>query len=228
MPRMASPRRRAAWITGLIIVAAIPLIPDRPVPVERPSELDMELVRSAECQYRGITASFDELTHAYALTAFAGVELEGWTSHPNPDHPDTEALVHCRFRVSGPKEDAPAARGPVTTEHRAAVEELLEVSWRLNTVASVQVQPHTPLAQDALDVFRMTVDRLLDRMVYLNDDMDLLDAPDGVAVTHISAGTLLLRDRLQGPWAFVRVPSDTTAGWVPDGSLRSVSPAVGD
>ena len=213
---------------GLLIVAAIPLIPSRPAPVERVSELDIELVRSAECRYRGITASFDELTRAYALTVFADAELEDWTSWPNPNHPDTEALIRCRFRISGHKADAPQARGAVTAEHRAAVADVLDVTWMLSTVASVQVQPHTPLGQDALDVFRMTVDRLLDRMVYVNDDVDLLDAPNGVAVAQLTAGTLLLREQHEGAWAFVRVPSDTTAGWVADRVLRVVAAAGGN
>lgn len=220
---MSVSRRRGAWIVGLVVVAAIPLIPSRPDPVERVSELDIELVRSAECRYRGISASFDELTRAYALTAFEDSELENWTSRPNPNHPDTEALIRCRFRVSGPRDDAPAARGPVTAEHRAAVDDVLDITWRLSTVAAVQVQPYSPLARDALDVFRTIVDRLLDRMVYLNDEIDLLDAPDGVPVGRLSAGTLLLREEHEGAWAFVRVPSDTTAGWVLDERLRSVS-----
>lgn len=222
------PRRRAAWLAGLLVVAAIPLIPSRPDPVERVAELDIELVRSAECRYRGITASFDELTRAYALTTFVDAELEEWTSWPNPNHPDTEALVRGRFRVAGIKADAPAARGALTTEQRAAVEDVVDVTWMLSTVASVQVQTHSPLAQDALDVFRMTIDRLLDRMVYINDGADLLDAPDGVPLTRLTAGTLLLHEQDQGPWSFVRVPSDTTAGWVLQDLLRPVSTSDDD
>ena len=222
------PRRRAAWIVGFFVVAAITLIPSRPAPVERVAELDIELVRSAECRYRGITASFDELTQAYALTVFFDAELEEWTSWPNPNHPDTEALIRCRFRVSGRKEDALGARSPVTTEHRSAVDDVLDVTWMLSTVASVRVQSHNALSRDALDVFRMTVDRLLDRMVYLNDDVDMLDAPDGVAVGQLTAGTLLLREKHEGAWAFVHVPSDTTAGWVRDEQLRPVSTASAD
>lgn len=208
---------------GLVVVAAIPLIPSRPKPVERVAELDIELVRSAECRYRGITASFDELTRAYALTTYADAELLEWTSWPNPNHPDTEALIRARFSVSGVKPDAPAARGTVTTEHRTAVEGNLDVTWSLSTLASVQVQPYSPLAHDALNVFRQTVDRLLDRMVYINDGADLLDAPDGIALTRLTAGTLLLREQDQGPWSFVRLPSDTTAGWVRQDLLRPVA-----
>ena len=225
---MAASRRRAAWIVGLVVVAAIPLIPSRPDPVEeRVSELDIELVRSAECRYRGISASFNELTRAYALTAFVDSELEGWTSRPNPNHPYTEALIRCRFRVSGPRDDAPAAREPVTAQHRASVDEVLDITWRLSTVASVQVQPHSPLAQDALDSFRLLVDRQLDRMVYVNDEVDLLDAPDGGSVGRLSAGTLVLREEHEGAWTLIRVPSDTTAGWVLDETLRPVSRASG-
>ena len=86
-------RRRVAWIPALLVFAAIPLIPDPPVPVERVPALDLERVRSAECEYRGITASFDELTRAYALTAFQSPRLQGWRARPNPASPETEALV---------------------------------------------------------------------------------------------------------------------------------------
>jgi hypothetical protein len=65
-------------------------------------------------------------------------------------------------------------------------------------------------------------------MVYLNEEVALLDAPDGVDVARLKPGTILLRERNQGPWAFVRVPSDTTAGWVLGDHLHDISGAVGD
>ena len=83
-------------------------------------------------------------------------------------------------------------------------------------------------SHDAIDVFRATVDRLLDRMVYVNYEIDLLDAPDGVARGRLNPGTVLLREKQEGSWSFVRVPSDTTAGWVPDEQLRPVSATTDD
>lgn len=227
MPPVSS-RRRAAWIVGLLVVVAIPLIPDLPDPVERPEQLDIELVRAAECRYRGITASFEEVSRAYALTTYADAELLEWSSRPNPAHPEAEALVRCRFSVSGLRADAPEARDPEIAEHRAAVDDILDVTWKLNTVSAVQVRTHSATSEDALDVFRGTVNRLLDRMVYSNATVEMFDAPDGVAIAQLGAGTVLLRESTEGLWSYVRVPSDTTAGWVADEHLRPVSNAQSD
>ena len=67
----------------------------------------------------------------------------------------------------------------------------------------------------------------VDRMVYVNDEVDLLDAPDGVSVGRLSAGALLLREEHEGAWTLIRVPSDTTAGWVLDETLRPLSRTSG-
>ena len=83
-----------------VVVVAAAFIPGSAYRVERNLPLDIELVRSAECEYRGITASFEELTRAYALKAYDGSELLGWEARPG-QNPDTEALVTGRFRVVG-------------------------------------------------------------------------------------------------------------------------------
>lgn len=214
-------RRRVTRIPVLFVIAAIPLIPDPPKPVERVAESDLELVRAAECRYRGITANFDELTRAYALTAYSGSQLEGWSSRPNPLSPETEALVTCRFRVTGVRSDS-AAGGTDRPELRNRVRDRLEVTWKLNTLASAQVTPHDGFAQDALDVFRHTVDGMLDRMVLLLETTSLHRSPAGVETVQLDGGTLLLREARDGDWTRVRVPSDTTAGWIHVDQLHSI------
>ena len=171
---MTDPRRRAARIPALLIFAAIPLIPDPPAPVERAAALDVERVRSAECEYRGITASFDELTRAYALTAFESPRLQGWQARPNPASPETEALVTAAFLVAGVR---PPEDGAEVPDLRRRAGETLRVTWRLNSLAAVPVNAFDDYARDALDSFRRTVDDTLERMVYLARPAGLRDAP---------------------------------------------------
>ena len=213
---MNGPRRRVAWIPALDVFAAIPLIPDPPPPVERAPDLDVESVRAAECEYRGITASFDEITRAYALTDFDNPRLQGWQARPNPASPETEALVTASFLVAGNPPPAPG-RG---------TDQTLEVTWRLNSLAAVPVNPFGGHARGALDSFRRTVDGLLGRMVYLAGPAGLRASPGAADSTRLEAATvLLLEEHADGPtdgWTRVRVPADTTAGWVRSDLLRPV------
>ena len=216
-------RRRVAWIPALLVFAAIPLIPDPPAPVERAAALDVERVRSAECEYRGITASFDELTRAYALTAFQSPRLQGWRARPNPASPETEALVTAAFLVDGVR---PPEDGTEIPDLRRRVGETLRVTWRLNTLAAVRVSAFDDYARDALDSFRRTVDGMLERMVYLARPAGLRAAPGAADSTRLETATVLLVEDGAGGgidgWTRVRVPADTTAGWVRSDLLRPV------
>ena len=221
---MDGPRRRVTQIPALFIVAAIPLIPDPPAPVERLPALDVESVRAAECEYRGITASFDELTRAYALTAFENPRLQGWQARPNPASPETEALVTARFLVDGAS--APKDGLDAVPALRRRTGETLEVTWRLNSLAAVPVNAFDDYARDALDSFRRTVDGLLGRMVYLAGPAGLRRTPGAADSTRLEAATVLLLEEGsedgRGGWTRVRVPADTTAGWVRSDLLRPV------
>ena len=221
---MDGPRRRVTRIPALLVFAAIPLIPDPPAPVERLPALDLERVRSAECEYRGITASFDEVTRAYALTAFDNPRLQGWQARPNPASPETEALVTATFLVDGVR---PPEDGTEIPDLRRDIGETLRVTWRLNTLAAIRVNPFDDYARDALDSFRGTVDGMLQRMVYLARPAGLRAAPGAADSTRLEIATVLLREdgdpgsRGDG-WTRVRVPADTLAGWVRSDLLRPV------
>ena len=220
---MDGPRRRVTWIPALL-VAAIPLIPDPPAPVERTPDLDVESVRAAECEYRGITASFDEITRAYALTEFENPRLQGWQARQNPASPETEALVTARFLVDGvrPPEDGDPDPGGARPSRS---DQTLEVTWRLNSLAAVPVNAFGGHARGALDSFRRTVDRLLGSMVYLAWPAGLRASPGAADSTRLEAATVLLLEESPdspGGWTRVRVPADTTAGWVRSDLLRPV------
>ena len=223
---MDGPRRRVAWTPALLFFAAIPLIPDPPAPVERAPDLDVESVRAAECEYRGITASFDEITRAYALTNFDNPRLQGWQARPNPASPDTEALVTASFLVDGarPREDGAETLPSPALRH--GTDQPLEVTWRLNRLAAVPVNAFGGHARGALDSFRRTVDGLLGRMVYLAQPAGLRASPGAADSTRLESATVLLLEddaggRAEG-WTRVRVPADTTAGWVRSDLLRPV------
>ena len=222
---MDGPRRRVAWIPALLVSAAIPLIPDPPTPVERLPALDVERVRAAECEYRGITASFDEITRAYALTGFENPRLQGWQARPNPSNPETEALVTASFLVDGARPPEDGAENP-SPALRHGTDETLEVTWRLNSLAAVPVNAFGDHARGALISFRRTVDGLLGRMVYLSRRAGLRAAPGAADSTRLEAATVLLLeerpDSLGSGWTRVRVPADTTAGWVRSDLLRPV------
>jgi len=178
------------------------------------------MVRSTECEYRGITASFGDLTRAYALKVFAHQEFMGWEARPHPRHPDTGALVTARFAVAGLVSDdgGNAANQWQAPAHRlrAALGGELAVAWRLVTLGGFRVMPHGDYARDAVAVFRQTVDGLLDRMVYLIESADLRGSPSpqAASVITLDVGTVLLQERHEGSWVRVRVPSTSTSGWV--------------
>jgi len=205
-----------------VVVVAAAFIPGSAYRVERNLPLDIELVRSAECEYRGITASFEELTRAYALKAYDGSELLGWEARPG-QNPDTEALVTCRFRVVGPKSSTSADSAVIA--FRGGAESTLEVTWTLNTLAEIRITAaRNPYALDALVVFRETVDDLLESLVVLAESSSLREGPgsDSPVLADIDAGEILLEEKRSQAWSFVRLPSTATAGWLHTERLRRV------
>ncbi len=215
--------RRPARILALIIIATVPFIPQFQSPVERDAELDIELVRSAEVRYRGITGNFEELTRAYALTAYTDAELVRWESRPNPQQPESEALVRCLFNVTGIRTEADT----IAQAHslRAQVSKQLWVTWQLSTLSSVQVTPADDYARDALATLRHTIDDYLASMVLLIDDLPLRSAPGATdSIGLAQQGEILLRQTQDAGWSKVRVPANNLSGWLPDSVLTQVDP----
>ena len=205
---MLSFRRSAA--IALAAVAASVFIPWTADDVERNSALDIELVRSGKVEYKGIEANFEELSRAYALTVFSEAEFLGWSAIPNPTHPEAEALVTCRFRVAG------AAPG-------SSPAGALDVTWRLNTLAGIQIAAHDDVAQDAIANFRNTVEDFLDRLVLVGKEDAFLRSgpgPGHPVVDTLDPGTPLLREETAGEWTRVKPAGSgmqgTTAasGWL--------------
>ena len=216
---MLSFRRSAA--IALAAVAASVLIPWTADDIERNSALDIELVRSGKVEFKGIEATFEELSRAYALTVFSEAEFLGWSAVPNPTHPEAEALVTCRFRVAGAAPgSSPAGAAPPQVRHRAGP---LDVTWRLNTLAGIGIAPHDEVARDAIANFRNTVEDFLDRLVLVGKEDAFLrggPGPGHPVVDTLDPGTPLLREETAGEWTRVKPAGSgmqgTTAasGWL--------------
>jgi len=212
---------RPKSVAAVLLVASV-FIPGSAYRVERNSSLDIELVKSAKCEYRGITASFEELTRAYTLKAYDDPRLLGWKVRPGRN-PDSEAIVTCRFRVSGPKFSTDADSSVV--ELRRGAGSSLAVTWYLNTLAEIRITAgQDPYALDALEVFRQTIDDLLGRLVVLAESSSLREEPgsDSLILADVGAGDILLEEKRSLAWSFVRVPSTATAGWLHSKRLRRV------
>ena len=213
---------RPRSLAAMAVVASA-FVPGPVYRVERNAPLDIELVKSAQCEYRGIIASFEKLTQAYALKVYVEPELLGWEARPSRGNPDSEALVTCRYAVGGVVPGL--AADPTTADLRARSGSRLDVTWKLNTLAAIQITAdRDPYARDALAVFRQTVDELLDRMVLVTESGALRENPmeDSQVLADVAGGTLLLEAERRQGWSYVRVPSETTAGWIQSERVQRV------
>jgi len=204
----------SARIAALTVTVSI-LQPDPAPHHQRISGLDINRVRWAECEYRGITASFETLSRAYALKAYRDVEFIDWAAWPSPSDPYSEALVACRFSVGSVAPDSPVTDSTMGVR-RAAAGHDLEIIWRLNTLYRIHVTEYNGYARDALNVFTRTVDEFHHRLAVVGDPTPLRLAPgdDDPAVDQLEVGTVVLRQHDAGAWTFVEVHGDTLGGWL--------------
>jgi hypothetical protein len=185
------------------------------VPAPNPSirrDRDIAALRQAECEYRGITATYDELTRAYVLKTYSDGALLRWQTCPSPQNPASEALVTGLFSVG------PSKR----VDERKFIHQLrddapphLGITWRYSTLAATRISPANDYARDALETFTHTVDAFIARMVVARQDITLKSEPSiqARADSSIALGTILLvEDRTCG-WLKVRLPSSAIVGW---------------
>lgn len=202
-----------ARMATLAVTASI-LLPDPAPHYQRIPGLDIDRVRWAECEYRGITANFEILSRAYALKAYKNAEFIGWAARPSLRDPRTEALVTCRFRVQGVVADSAFADS--TLELRRATGSNLEITWRLNTLYQIRISEHNDYARDALYSFTRTVDELHDRIAVVGATTALYGGPGDNyrRVASLEAGTIVLQGEQAEGWSTVEVHGDTLVGWL--------------
>ncbi len=206
---------------GFLLCAALTLAPAPGQRIERNSALDINRVKAAQCEYRGITASFEELTRAYAIEVFEEAHFAGWQTRPSPRDPEHEALVIGVFTARGLK---PL---PETTPYLDARRQALPsfgVTWSLGDLGAQRIAPYDDYARDALATFRQTVDTHLARMVFTLEPAQLRAAPgpEHPVEATISPGTALLREEERAGWMRVRIPATTTVGWLPTELVRTL------
>jgi hypothetical protein len=216
------PPRTVSTALGLALFLVVVLLP-RPARLpDRDLSRDLEALQQTECEYRGITATFRELTRAYVLETYAEGELLRWDAELSPRNPDSETLVTAVFRVGSAK----PVINPVVPDSIIALRThsapQLRVSWRYSSLASVRINAANDFARDALAVFRLTVDRFIGTMVVTRAAVRLRDAPAADASTIGEAAenaVLLLAPHpsatpVAAGWSYVRIPSTATQGWV--------------
>ncbi|MCY3668680.1 MAG: hypothetical protein OXH81_23720, partial [Gemmatimonadetes bacterium] len=77
----------AARTLKTILAPALVLLPSPNPSVVRDMARDIDDLQRAECEYRGIAASFDELTRAYILQVYEDGQLLRWQAQPSPYNP---------------------------------------------------------------------------------------------------------------------------------------------
>ena len=212
----------AARTLKTVLAPALVLLPSPNPSVERDMARDIDALQRAECEYRGIAASFDELTRAYILQVYEGGQLLRWQAQPSPYNPETETLVTAVFTAAGPKASAPLPElAHVRVQSRAAG---AGVTWRYSKLAAIQVAPHGDLARDALAVFRATVDGFVERMVYapVGGVLHTAPAPNAPTLTRVEAGAVLLVEEERADYVRVRQPPAGAAGWLERKHVRAV------
>jgi hypothetical protein len=209
---------------------ALVLLPRPGTGPRRDVSRDVEGLRQAEGEYRGITATFEDMTRTYILEAYDGGDVVRWEGEPSPRNPDTETLVTAWCRLGKPRA---VTDYPLPDSIRALREQagpLAPVVWRRSTLAAVRIEAGNLLAQDALAVFRFTVDRFVRSMVIADQGVVLRSAAalDGPVVRRVEPKTVLLREEAPAAappppgWSYVRVPSTPDRGWVETDRLASV------
>ncbi len=194
------------------LILALMLVPTPGPGIHRDRDRDMVALRQAECEYRGVTATYDELTRAYVLKTYSHGQLLRWQTSPSPQNPASETLVTALFSVDQSKR----------TDRREFIRQLrddapphLGITWRYSTLAATRINPANDYARDALETFTQTVDAFIARMVVARADITLKSEPSirAKADSSIASGTVLLVEDRRNGWLKVRRPSSTTVGW---------------
>ena len=217
----------AARTLRTVLAPTLVLLPSPNPSVVRDMDRDISTLQRAECEYRGIAASFDELTRAYILQVYEDGQLLRWQAQPSPYNPETETLVTAVFAAAGPKASAPLPElAHVRAQSGAAG---AGVTWRYSKLAAVRIAPHGDLAHDAMAVFRATVDSFVERMVYAPSGGVLHAAPTPGApmLARVEPGAVLLVEEERTDYVRVRQPPAGAAGWLERKHVRAVEETNG-
>lgn len=222
---MRFPPYTAPFLTGLALALVVILLPTPGHLPERDTSRDIVDLQQAECEYRGITSSFEELTRVYVLQTYEESELLRWEARPSPQNPETETLVTGIFTVTSPKPSDRELPPQIAAIRRQAAPSI-GITWRYSTLAAVRITAFNEYAVDALAVFRQTIDDFIAKMVVVTSPTALRQGPgaDFPFVEEVKAETVLLQQPEPGQedssWLYVRVPSSSVEGWIKKDNLK--------
>ena len=222
--------RGKCWAIALALFLLIILIPPPARLPQRETSRDIASLQQTECEYRGITTTFEELTRAYILQTYEGGRLLGWEARLSPQNPVAETLVAGIFDVASAKKGAKGAVPPEAAALRHRAPPTLKVTWRYRTLGAVHIAPANDYAADALAVYRQLVDEFIAQMMVTLVPVVLRQGPGDSfpAVEQVDEGTVLLQQsspeetEMPSTWRYVRIPSTTTFGWVAAEDLLAV------
>jgi len=132
------------------------LCSSKPLYSGTPLEKNIEYIRTTKFVYRGISATYAELSTTYAF-AYENPQFIGWEAAPDPDNP-VATLVTMKFSISGvPADILNAPENEVSYSTKTKMKEavpLLRITWRVNDLISLKITPYNFYAQDALTVYK--------------------------------------------------------------------------
>ena len=203
------------------LILALMLVPAPGPSICRDRDRDIAALRRAECEYRGITATYDELTRAYVLQTYSEGQLLRWQTRPSPQNPDSETLITALFSVD---QRTGEDEREYIRQLRDDAPPHLGITWRYSTLAATRISPANDYARDALETFTQTVDAFIARMVVARQDLTLRSEPSTKARADLSIalGTVLLVEDRRSGWLKVRLPSSTTIGWTLEQQVEPV------
>ena len=215
---------------GVLLCLLVVLVPQPSPAPRRDVGRDVDRLRQAECEYRGITATFEDLTRAYLLEAYQDGEVVRWEGQPARGNPEYESVVTAWCRAGGPRPSRERTVPAAAAARRSAAGGRFPVRWRYGTLAAVRIEPANEFASDALAVFRATVDRLVRSLVIVEEATPLRADPaaDAAVLRQVEAGSVLVKEEAPAGaaaapgWCFVRVPATPERGWIASDRLAPV------
>lgn len=202
-----------------VVLAGIALPRTNPE-VERSTAEAVLSMRTTECEYRGIKTTFENMTKAYGLQVFEGVEFLGWEAEPDPDDPLVDTLVRGRFRTEGVADTSSA----YVEERRGRGVPTLEVTWRVGGLGELDIVPEDFFARDAVQVFKSLVDGFFKRTFVTLRNVQLRDGPgpEYDLVRKMEAGKALTEVERRGDWWRMRIPATDVEGWIERWNVKSI------
>jgi hypothetical protein len=120
------------------------------------NEKAINYIKNTKFIYRGIAATYSELSTTYAFT-YENPEFIGWETSPDSNNP-MATLVTMKFRITGVRSEilnAPESEVSYSTKQKMKkAVPLLKITWRVNDLIDLKITPYNIYAKDALVIYK--------------------------------------------------------------------------